>query len=53
MRVEMMREVMSTRSRERPRMRNSQPSSRLMVESARPDTIAARSRTNLNRECGP
>ena len=52
-RVEMIREVMSTRSSERPRIRNSQLSSRLMVASARPNTIAERSRTNRNSECGP
>jgi hypothetical protein len=49
----MIREVMSTRSSERPRMRNSQLSSRLIVASARPNTIAERSRTNRNSECGP
>jgi hypothetical protein len=53
MRVEMIREVMSTRSSERPRMRNSQLSSRLMVASASPNTIAERSRTKRNSECGP
>ena len=49
----MIREVMSTRSIERPRMRNSQLSSRLIVASASPKTIAERSRTNRNSECGP
>ena len=44
---------MSTRSSERPRTRNSQLSSRLIVASARPNTIAERSRTNRNSECGP
>jgi hypothetical protein len=49
----MIREVMSTRSSERPRMRNSQLSSRLIVASASPKTMAERSRTNRNSECGP
>ena len=34
-------------------MRNSQLSSRLIVASASPKTIADRSRTNRNSECGP
>ena len=34
-------------------MRNSQLSSRLIVASASPNTIAERSRTNRNSECGP
>src|SRR3954453_18762607 len=44
---------MSTRSSERPRMRNSQLSSRLIVASASPNTIAERSRTNRNSGRGP
>ena len=39
------RAVMSTRSKARPSVRKSQPSSRLIVESARPENSAARSRT--------
>ena len=44
---------MSTRSRLRPSTRNRQPSSWLIVDSASPVTIAARSRTKPKKACGP
>ena len=43
---------MSMRSMLRPSVRNSHPSSWLIVESARPEMTAHRSRTNLNIEAG-
>lgn len=46
-----MRAVMSARSSERPRLRNSQASSWLIVESAMPATRAARSVTQLRCCC--
>ncbi|BAS18047.1 hypothetical protein AHiyo8_63500 [Arthrobacter sp. Hiyo8] len=52
-RVESIRAVMSARSSERPRTRKSQLSSWLTVVSARPLTIAVRSRTQLQKRYVP